>query len=44
MANTHRGTNKQVAKVKKIANGVRKTAGVPQPTNKGLGKIAPKNM
>jgi hypothetical protein len=41
MANTHRGSSTK--KVKKIANGVRKTAGVPQPTNKGLGKIAPKN-
>lgn len=29
---------------KKIANGVRKTAGVAQPSNKGLGKIAPKNL
>jgi hypothetical protein len=31
-------------KVKKVANGVRKTSGVPQPKNKGLGKIAPKNL
>jgi hypothetical protein len=31
-------------KVKKIANGVRKVSGVPQPTNKGLGKTTPKNM
>lgn len=44
MASTGRGTNKQTAKVKKVVNGSRKTSGVAQPSNKGLGKIAPKNL
>lgn len=35
---------KKSAKVKKIANGVRKTSGVNQPSTKGLDKIAPKNL
>jgi hypothetical protein len=31
-------------KVKKIANGVRKTSGIKTTSNKGLGSKAPKNM
>jgi len=35
---------KKAGKVVKIKNGVRKTSGLAQPTNSGLGKIAPKNL
>jgi len=35
---------KKSPKIKQIKNGVRKTSGVAQTSNKGLGKIAPKNL